>query len=91
MGWRCMKRCAVGCPRLSEPTPELLPNELSDLRGLQLTDWNSVVMLSEALGTWYGARDAWSEHARSASIMLRAWSWDDMATRIVALTEAAGR
>ena len=61
---------------------------LDGLEGLQPDRHEDASALAGALQRWRDDRDRWNAAAAEASVRLRAWSWDDMAARIVQLMEA---
>jgi glycosyltransferase involved in cell wall biosynthesis len=59
--------------------------ELEELRPDRREDPAALVA---ALRRWHAGRGKWSATTADASMRLRAWSWDDMAVRIMQLVEA---
>ena len=60
------------------------------LEGLRLAAPADPDRLVSALRQWMAARDAWQSAALAASGVLRAWTWDHMAARIVSLMTGDG-
>jgi glycosyltransferase involved in cell wall biosynthesis len=60
---------------------------LTGLDALRIARAEEAGAVADALRRWYDGRDAWTRAAAECSTALRAWSWDDMAARIVALME----
>lgn len=62
---------------------------LDDLAALEPERPDDAEALAAALRRWRGELERWSRVAGTVSGRLRAWSWDDMAGRIVQLMETA--
>lgn len=77
-----------GLPAIVNPDAGVA-ERLAGLHGLQPEQRESPDALAAALRRWRDDRDRWTAVARDASVELRAWSWDDMAARIVHLMEDA--
>ncbi|HEX8715638.1 MAG TPA: glycosyltransferase family 4 protein [Gemmatimonadaceae bacterium] len=81
---------AVCCGLPAIVNPEAgVAERLAGLEGLQPERPGDAAALATALRRWRSDRDTWADAARRASTALRAWSWDDMAARIVGLMEEA--
>ena len=77
-----------GLPAIVNPDAGVA-ERLSGLEGLQPERPGDPHALAAALRRWRDDREAWAHAAQGASAALRAWSWDDMAARIVHLMEEA--
>jgi glycosyltransferase involved in cell wall biosynthesis len=62
---------------------------LHGLEALQPATGGDPLALTAALLRWHDARDAWAARAAVISAELRAWTWDDMAARILELMAGA--
>jgi glycosyltransferase involved in cell wall biosynthesis len=72
----------TGISGVAERMPELQP--------LQFDVGDDPAPLVSAISRWAAARDEWHARALAASTNLRAWTWDDMAARIVSLMTRSG-
>ena len=75
-----------GLPAIVNPDAGVA-ERLGALGGLQPDRREAPDALATALRRWWEARDRWATTAQHVSAELRAWSWDDMAARIVHLVE----
>ncbi len=81
---------AVSCGLAAIVSPDSgVAERLSGLEPLQPERADDTGALAAALRRWRAAPDTWAQVADTLSAQLRAWSWDDMAGRIVQLMETA--